>query len=84
MVFTSSRNPDADDGEIDAPLWLGLVILVAFTAITGGLHCWMEGWDFGTAFYFQYVTYLTIGFGDVVPEEQRVSYNLCISFIINN
>lgn len=74
MKWVSFRNSGGDDGEVDAPLWLALFILFAFTALTGALHCWMEGWDFGTAFYFQYVTYLTIGFGDVVPIDERVGY----------
>ena len=37
-----------------------------------GLYCWIEGWDFGTSLYFQYITYLTIGFGDVVPGKEEV------------
>ncbi|XP_031555214.1 potassium channel subfamily K member 18-like [Actinia tenebrosa] len=77
-----SNNPDNEDGEIDAPLWLGLLILFLFTAITAALHCWMEGWDFGTAFYFQYVTYLTIGFGDVVPDKPKfVFIDIFLTFL---
>ena len=40
-----------------------------------GLFCWIEGWDFGTSLYFQYITYLTIGFGDVVPAKEQVKLN---------
>ncbi|KAL9965936.1 hypothetical protein ACROYT_G029803 [Oculina patagonica] len=35
---------------------------------------WMEGWDFGTSLYFQYVSFLTIGFGDVVPEKEELVF----------
>lgn len=41
-----------------------------------GIYCWIEGWDFGTSLYFQYITYLTIGFGDVVPQKEEVSFAL--------
>ena len=51
---------------------MGLLILVFFTALMAGLFCWIEGWDFGTSLYFQYITYLTIGFGDVVPAKEQV------------
>ena len=60
------------EGQVDAPLWMGLLILVFFTALMAGLFCWIEGWDFGTSLYFQYITYLTIGFGDVVPAKEQV------------
>ena len=57
---------------MDAPLWMGLLILLIFTTLMAGLFCWIEGWDFGTSLYFQYITYLTIGFGDVVPQKEQV------------
>lgn len=63
---------DGDDGQVDAPLWMGLLILLFFTTLMAGLFCWIEGWDFGTSLYFQYITYLTIGFGDVVPQKEQV------------
>lgn len=72
-VLVLFRVQDGDDGQVDAPLWMGLLILVLFTAAMAGLFCWIEGWDFGTSLYFQYITYLTIGFGDVVPEKEHVS-----------
>ncbi|CAH3158579.1 unnamed protein product [Porites lobata] len=70
------------EGQVDAPLWMGLLILVFFTALMAGLFCWIEGWDFGTSLYFQYITYLTIGFGDVVPaKEQLVFVNIFLVFL---
>ena len=57
---------------MDAPLWLALLFLAVFMSIMAFLYCYIEGWDFGTAFYFTFVTFLTIGFGDVVPEEESV------------
>lgn len=73
---------DGDDGQVDAPLWMGLLILLFFTTLMAGLFCWIEGWDFGTSLYFQYITYLTIGFGDVVPQkEQLVFVNIFLVFL---
>lgn len=74
MIFIYLFRVQEGDGEgqVDAPLWMGLLILVFFTALMAGLFCWIEGWDFGTSLYFQYITYLTIGFGDVVPAKEQV------------
>ena len=69
-------------GQVDAPLWMGLLILVFFTTLMAGLFCWIEGWDFGTSLYFQYITYLTIGFGDVVPAKEQVE--LHCTLLINS
>ena len=78
MYMFFSRVQDGDDGQVDAPLWMGLLILVLFTAAMAVLFCWIEEWDFGTSLYFQYITYLTIGFGDVVPKKEHVS--ICFLF----
>ncbi|XP_068686829.1 TWiK family of potassium channels protein 18-like [Montipora foliosa] len=73
---------EGDPGQVDAPLWMGLLIHVIFTTSVASVFCWSEGWDFGTSLYFQYVTYLTIGFGDVVPEkEQLVFLNVFLIFL---
>ncbi|KAJ7378199.1 hypothetical protein OS493_024146 [Desmophyllum pertusum] len=73
---------EGDDGQVDAPLWMGLLILVIFTTVMAGLYCWIEGWDFGTSLYFQYITYLTIGFGDVVPgKEELVFVNVLLVYL---
>lgn len=73
---------EGDESQVDAPLWMGLLILLLFTTIMAGLFCWIENWDFGTSLYFQYITYLTIGFGDVVPEkEQLVFVNVFLVYL---
>ena len=73
---------DGEDGQVDAPLWMGLIILVLFTTLMAGVFCWIEGWDFGTSLYFQYITFLTIGFGDVVPEKEEVYCTFLFIFTI--
>ncbi|XP_074634050.1 potassium channel, subfamily K, member 16-like [Acropora palmata] len=65
---------EGDPGQIDAPLWMGLLIHILFTTTTAGVFCWIEGWDFGTSLYFQYITFLTIGFGDVVPSKGELVF----------
>ena len=40
-------------------IFMHLIPAVIFMAI--------EGWDFGTSFYYTFVTLTTIGFGDYVP-----------------
>jgi hypothetical protein len=38
-------------------------------ALLGTVIGWHEGWSFGDAIYFAFVSGLTIGYGDLVPTE---------------
>ena len=64
---------ESADAQINAPVWVALPIIFLFLAIMSSLYCALEGWDFGTALYFIFITFTTIGFGDVVPKSAAVS-----------
>ena len=57
---------------ISAPVWIALPMIFFFLAAMSSMYCALEGWDFGTALYFIFITFTTIGFGDVVPRTQAV------------
>lgn len=42
--------------------------LVVFWVIGAVIFHYMEGWGFGDSFYFNYVFFITIGFGDFSPQ----------------
>ena len=63
---------ESADDQINAPVWIALPIIFLFLAIMSFMYCALEGWDFGTALYFIFITFTTIGFGDVVPQSQAV------------
>lgn len=65
---------EAASEEISAPVWLALPIIFVFLAIMSIMYCALEGWDFGTSLYFIFITFTTIGFGDIVPSSQAVRY----------
>jgi Ion channel len=46
-----------------------LSIIVAFQVALGVLIGFLEGWSFGDAVYFTFITGLTIGYGDIVPRQ---------------
>ena len=71
--YHSNLEYEAATGDITAPVWLALPIVFTFLALMSSLYCGLEGWDFGTSLYFIFITFTTIGFGDVVPRSQAVS-----------
>jgi voltage-gated potassium channel len=49
--------------------WPVLSIILAFQFALGLLIGFLEGWSFGEAVYFTFITGLTIGYGDIVPRQ---------------
>lgn len=70
--YHSDYEFESADAQINAPVWIALPIIFLFLAVMSFMYCALEGWDFGTALYFIFITFTTIGFGDVVPQSQAV------------
>ena len=49
--------------------WPVLTTILAAQVALGLLIGFVEGWSFGDALYFTFVTGLTIGYGDIVPRQ---------------
>jgi len=49
--------------------WSILFAILAAQVALGLLIGFVEGWSFGDALYFTFVTGLTIGYGDIVPRQ---------------
>ena len=49
--------------------WPVLSIILAFQVTLGLMIGFLEGWSFGDAIYFTFITGLTIGYGDIVPRQ---------------
>ena len=75
-AYHSNYEFESADTQINAPVWIALPIIFVFLAIMSSMYCALEGWDFGTALYFIFITFTTIGFGDIVPRSQAVSIPL--------
>jgi voltage-gated potassium channel len=49
--------------------WPVLSTILAIQVVLGLLIGFVEGWSLGDAVYFTFVTGLTIGYGDIVPQQ---------------
>jgi hypothetical protein len=49
--------------------WPVLSAILLFQIALGLLIGFLEGWSFGDAIYFTFITGLTIGYGDIVPRQ---------------
>jgi hypothetical protein len=49
--------------------WPVLSAILAIQLALGLLTGFVEGWSFGDAVYFTFITGLTIGYGDLVPRQ---------------
>ncbi|XP_069956089.1 potassium channel subfamily K member 18 isoform X2 [Cherax quadricarinatus] len=83
------EDDDDDDiiGDRPVPIWLGVMLVVAY--IFGGafLFASWEKWGFLDSIYFCFITLTTIGFGDFVPaqgvkEDVELSIALCSIYLL--
>ena len=59
--------------ELQAPVWFAVLFMLLVTSIFAGMFMKMEGWTFSKSLYFIFITFTTIGFGDIVPHNENVS-----------
>lgn len=65
-----NENHALDFGYNTIPASLLLIILIGYMALGALLLSYLEGWNYFNAFYFSFITLTTVGFGDIVPENQ--------------
>ena len=58
---------EAEEEELTAPSWLALLVLISYIAGGSVLFSEWEKWDYENSIYFCFITFSTIGFGDLVP-----------------
>ncbi|KAJ2716714.1 Potassium channel [Coemansia spiralis] len=65
-------------------LWVALALNVAFWLVSSGIFCVLERahWSYFDAMWYCYVTFTTIGYGDIVPKttEGMVAF-ICLCFV---
>jgi hypothetical protein len=59
------------DDEFNLPVSVALVIVAIYLFSCAAIYTQFEDWSYGEALYFLFVSMSTIGFGDIVPENQR-------------
>ena len=83
VAFNGSRRRGSDVFVVDSEynFTLGASLFLSGAYIWAGVamyRSWEEDWDFLEAFYFIFVSVSTVGFGDVLPSDQRL---FALSFV---
>ncbi|GMT06359.1 hypothetical protein PENTCL1PPCAC_28533 [Pristionchus entomophagus] len=68
--MSSDDESTMEERELRIPVFMVLLVLLAYTAIGGYLFKSWEDLPYFEAFYFCFITMATVGFGDIVPTEQ--------------
>ncbi|XP_067948770.1 TWiK family of potassium channels protein 18-like [Watersipora subatra] len=58
---------EENEGDITVPLTISMLVLFSFIFLGAALFYVWESWGFIDALYFCFITFSTIGFGDIVP-----------------
>ena len=69
------------------PIWIPLTLLFAYLLLGSMLFTLWEDWSYIDGAYFSFITFTTIGFGDLVPGERTLNHRngrslLCAMYLI--
>ncbi|CAF2420646.1 unnamed protein product [Rotaria sp. Silwood2] len=56
------------------PFWVPITLLILYLLAGSLLFATWEGWSYIDSAYFSFITFTTIGFGDLVPGETTISH----------
>ncbi|XP_071521841.1 potassium channel subfamily K member 18 isoform X2 [Panulirus ornatus] len=79
--YDDDEEEDDIIGDRPVPIWLGVMLVVAYIFSGAFLFAEWEKWGFLDSVYFCFITLTTIGFGDFVPA-QRVKENVELSIAL--
>ena len=79
-----TRSRSADDGSVQSdsdadndellqfPVWFLIAVTIIWILLCAYLFLlWEDTWDYGLSLYFVLISFLTIGFGDVIPSKSN-------------
>ncbi|KFD54625.1 hypothetical protein M513_04570 [Trichuris suis] len=67
---------------VDIPASLVLAVLLVYITFGALLFQYVEKWDFVDSLYFSFITMTTIGFGDLVPENQEHYFSVLLYIMV--
>eukprot|EP00111_Clytia_hemisphaerica_P008598 TCONS_00025146-protein len=82
-LYSKYEYEQVDEGtELRAPVWLALLFMLLVTSIFALMFMKMEQWSFSKSLYFIFITFTTIGFGDIVPHnDNAIWFNVTFLYI---
>ncbi|KAL3072642.1 hypothetical protein niasHS_017616 [Heterodera schachtii] len=77
----STESDEGNDELLQFPVWFLIAVTIIWILLCAYLFLlWEDTWDYGLSLYFVLVSFLTIGFGDVIPS--KPNYIILVGIMI--
>uniref|UniRef100_A0A914IG20 Potassium channel domain-containing protein n=1 Tax=Globodera rostochiensis TaxID=31243 RepID=A0A914IG20_GLORO len=77
----ASESDEGNDELLQFPVWFLIAVTIIWILLCAYLFLlWEETWDYGLSLYFVLISFLTIGFGDVIPS--KPNYIILVGIMI--
>lgn len=85
-IVNIETTPEVNESNFNLPVFVPISIFIIYIFLGGVMYSALEDWEYVDALYFVFVSLTTIGFGDLLPSDDRfyieTSIYVCIGLLL--
>lgn len=70
-IVNIETTPEVNESNFNLPVFVPISIFIIYIFLGGVMYSALEDWEYVDALYFVFVSLTTIGFGDLLPSDDR-------------